>query len=525
MKRLTLFLFTSLVSVFTCSQNLTVNFDFDKWQVDEKSKVHILEFIKANNPTEVILEGFADTVGTTAYNRLLVKRRLEAIEDVLLDVDQTIRIKKNNFGEEKSLLNEVAFRKVDIISSSIKYSSKEPNYKLPQSFLIDNMNDTIIECEDGTKIEIPQNSLIVKETRTKPKGLIKFQVTEYYDVPEMIDANLTTQSGHEILETGGMLYIQAFSDDKECVIKDQFDIGINFRGITENDSMHVFTGIETKDGVDWELLKTKPVKEQIERDYFIVDNMPTFQGGNVGAFKSYVSVRLRYPVIAQEKGIQGRVLVSFIVDESGRIKNPKIVKSVHPSLDYEILRVLSLTPRWNPGTQKGRIVPVEIMIPFDFVLNSGLPIDSTNRQTSKPDFGAFVQSDSVIQKYEKQNELFKEFYLRTNKMGWINCDKFYNYSNKKDIIILDKASRADYYAIFNGNRSIMRPNSYNIKSKIIGFNNIPSNQIVKIIGFKIINDEVYFTSFETNMNNNTYSPTFERIDKEDLVDKMKTLDL
>ncbi|MCW3787630.1 TonB family protein [Plebeiibacterium sediminum] len=525
MKRLTLFLFTSLVSVFTFSQNLTVNFDFDKWQVDEKSKVHILEFIKANNPTEVILEGFADTVGTTTYNKLLVKRRLEAIEDVILDVDQTIRIEKNNFGEAKSLSNHVEFRKVDIFLPSIKYIPKEPNYKTSQGFLIDNMNDTIIECEDGTRIEIPQNSLIVRETQAKPKGLIRFEVTEYYDVPEMIDANLTTQSGHEILETGGMLYIQAFSDDKECVIKDQFDIGINFRGITENDSMHMFTGFETNDGVDWKLLKTKPVIEQIERDYFIVDNMPTFLGGSVGAFKSYVSSRLRYPVIAQEKGIQGRVLVSFIVDKSGSIKNPKIVKSVHPSLDYEILRVLSLTPRWIPGTQKGRIVPVEIMIPFDFILNSGLPIDSTNRQTSKADFDVFVQNDSVIQKYEKQNQLFKEFYLRTNKMGWINCDKFYYYQNKKDIKIHTKTVAGNYYAIFNENRSIMRPNSYNIKSQIIGFNNIPSNQKVMIIGFKIINDEVYFTSFETNPNNETYEPGFEKVDKEELVAKMKSLGL
>ncbi len=525
MKRLTLFLMTSLISVLTFSQNLTVNFDFDKWQVDEKAKVDIKQFLKAYNPTNVILKGFADSVGTANYNKMLVNRRLAAVEGVLLDVDKTIRIEQINFGEEKSLLNDVAFRKVDIFLASIKYNSKEPNYKMPQSFWVDNMKDTIIECEGGTKIEIPQHSLVIKETRTKPKGLIKFQITEYYDVPEIIDANLTTQSGQAILETGGMLYIQAFSDDKECVIKDTFDIGINFRGVTENDSMYVFTGLETKDGVDWELLETKILKEKAELVYFIVENMPTFLGGNVGAFNSYVNGRLRYPVIAQEKGIQGRVLVSFIIDESGMIKNPKIVKSVHPSLDNEVLRVLSLTPRWIPGSNNGKTVPVSVIIPFDFVLNGGLPIDTTNRQTQRVDFTSFKQSDSVIQKYAKQNELFKEFYLRTNKLGWINCDKFYNYQNKQDIKILAKTNSGNYYAIFNNNRSIMRPNSYDIKLKTLGFNNIPSNQKVKIIGFKIINDEVYFTSFETSMNKHTYTPTFEKIDKDELIDKMKTLDL
>lgn len=525
MKKLTLILMISSLSIFTFSQSLTVDFEFGKSQLDKKSKAYITEFVKANNPSEVILKGFADTVGTVFYNKLLVKRRLNVIEDVLRNIDETIEIETINFGEEKSASNDVGFRKVDIFLPQINYCRKVPNYKKPQSFLIDNINDTTIECENGTKIKIPKNSFIIKENEAMPKGLIELQVTEYYDISEMIDANLSTQSGHEILETGGMLYIQAFSNNNECVIGNKASIGINFRDITESDSMHVFTGNETDDGVDWELLNATLVKGKSEPVYFVVENMPTFLGGNMVAFKLYVCSRLKYPVIAQENGIQGKVLVSFIIDKSGMIKNPKINKSVHPSLDYEVLRVLSLTPNWTPGTQNGQPVSVSMTVPFEFILDGGLPMDKTNRMTTKSDFDTTVQNDSVIQKYKKQNEFFNEFFLRTNKLGWLNCDRFYRYQNKRDIKILAKTMYDNYYAIFNRNRSIMRPNSFNNKSKIIGFNNIPSNQNAMIIGFKFTNDEAYFTSFEANTNKDTYVPTFEKINKGELIDKMKKLGL
>jgi len=339
----------------------------------------------------------------------------------------------------------------------------------------------------------------------------------------MIDANLITQSGNEILETGGMLYMQAWFKEKECAIKNNSSIEIHFRNIIQSDSMHVFIGNETENGIDWELMDDS--EEFLIEEFIIVENMPTFLGGDISSFNKYVSSRLNYPIIAQENGIQGKVFVSFTIDEFGLIQNPKIERSVHPSLDYEVLRAISSTPRWTPGTQRGRPVSVQMNVPFNFVLDGGLPIDENNRITSVSEFDTFVQNDSVIQKYEETNAFISEFYLRTNKLGWINCDKFYRYPNKSDIKILVETVHESYFAIFNRNRSIMRPNSYNDKSKIRGFNNIPLNQNALIIGIKIANEETYFTSFETKQTEDIYSPKFEKIDKNELIDKMKKLGL
>lgn len=533
MKKLILISLFASLSILTLSQTFTVNFEFDKSQPDDKSINSLTDFIKTNNVKEVTLTGFADTVGTIDYNKLLVQRRLEAVSNALLKIDETIKVKKINFGEEKSTLNDAKFRKVDISFPQTTYREKQPNYKKPQSFLIDNKKDTIIECSGGTKIIIPKNTLIVKNTKSAPLGHVKLEITEYYAVHEMIDANLSTQSGNEILETGGMLYIQATFNEKECVIKDNSSIKIHFREITESDSMQVFTGNETENGIDWELTNDSRIDDldevsidKSEQSYFtIVEIMPTFMGGDKTAFGNYLSSQLKYPIIAQEDGIEGTVYVSFVIDEFGFIQNPKILKGVHPSLDYEALRAISSTPRWTPGIQNGRPVPVLITFPVIFILDGGLPVNANNRITTISEYSTLVENDSVLQKFERIDQFISVFYLRTNKLGWINCDRFYNNPNNSDIKILVDTEYESYFAVFNRNRSIMRPDSYNAISKIRGFNNIPSYQKVLILGIKFTNEETYFTSFEAKPTKDTYTPTFEKIDKKELIDKMKKLGL
>ena len=151
MKKLTIILLFTSLCVLTFSQTLTINFGFDKSHLDNKTITSITEFIKTNQPKEVNLTGFTDTVGTFGYNKLLAQRRLDAVENALLNIDQSIKIGKINYGEEKSSSNGIEFRKVDISLTQITYREKEPNYKNPQNFLIDNTNDTIIECLGGTK--------------------------------------------------------------------------------------------------------------------------------------------------------------------------------------------------------------------------------------------------------------------------------------------------------------------------------------------------------------------------------------
>ena len=104
-----------------------------------------------------------------------------------------------------------------------------------------------------------------------------------------------------------------------------------------------------------------------EEVFFIVEEMPEFPGGDL-ALRKFIANSVKYPEIAVENGIQGKVYVSFVVCKDGYVANAKIARGVEPSLDKEALRVVSSLPRWKPGVQRGQAVNVQYTVPINFVL-------------------------------------------------------------------------------------------------------------------------------------------------------------
>ena len=99
----------------------------------------------------------------------------------------------------------------------------------------------------------------------------------------------------------------------------------------------------------------------------VVEQMPSFKGGDA-ALMEWLSKNIKYPVVAEENGIQGRVVATFVVERDGSITDVKIVKSVDPSLDKEAVRVLKNMPKWIPGKQNGQAVRVKYTVPVTFRL-------------------------------------------------------------------------------------------------------------------------------------------------------------
>ena len=115
----------------------------------------------------------------------------------------------------------------------------------------------------------------------------------------------------------------------------------------------------------------KPVFNQPDKDsiYIAVDKMPVFPGGEI-ELVSFIGHHLKYPVEAQQKGIQGRILVKFIVSKSGKVENAQIVRGLDPSIDKEGLRVVSSLPDFIPGELKGEKVSVYYVLPITFKLTA-----------------------------------------------------------------------------------------------------------------------------------------------------------
>ncbi len=111
----------------------------------------------------------------------------------------------------------------------------------------------------------------------------------------------------------------------------------------------------------------KQEEEEETQVFFIVEDMPEFPGGEL-ALRKYIGNAIKYPVIAQENGIQGKVYVTFVVGKDGSISNATIARGVDPSLDKEALRVVNTLPKWKPGKQRGKPVNVSYTVPINFVL-------------------------------------------------------------------------------------------------------------------------------------------------------------
>ena len=118
------------------------------------------------------------------------------------------------------------------------------------------------------------------------------------------------------------------------------------------------------------VLNTDSVSTVKEKVIFqVVEKAPEFPGGMEECMK-FLGNSIKYPIVAQENGIQGTVIVSFVVTDEGDIQNPVIVKGVDPLLDAEALRVIKMMPKWKPGMQRGKAVNVKYTLPVSFRLSS-----------------------------------------------------------------------------------------------------------------------------------------------------------
>ena len=134
--------------------------------------------------------------------------------------------------------------------------------------------------------------------------------------------------------------------------------------------------IESEDDEDFEITIMDYAEEVIEEEvveeeaipFQLVEEKPSFQGGDANQFSKWVNQRLVYPEIAKENGVQGRVTLQFTVEKDGSITKVKVLRGVDPSLDKEAVRVVSSSPKWKPGKQRDRAVPVTYTFPVIFQL-------------------------------------------------------------------------------------------------------------------------------------------------------------
>ncbi len=180
----------------------------------------------------------------------------------------------------------------------------------------------------------PEEQLVAEETVMNSEKFTAYEMED--DAPEQV-----TKTQDEVAQSdvaiGAIDYDQG-SDEAEHVLK------VNEKVVDE----------------------VPPAVEET-KIFEVVEQMPSFPGGDA-ALMQFLSKNIKYPVVAEENGIQGRVIATFVVERDGSITDVKVVKSVDPSLDKEAIRVLKSMPKWIPGKQNGSAVRVKYTVPVTFRL-------------------------------------------------------------------------------------------------------------------------------------------------------------
>lgn len=161
---------------------------------------------------------------------------------------------------------------------------------------------------------------------------------------------------------------------KDSEVKEEDEIKLD--EVQKSDkAVGAFT-VEGNDEVGGAVLKAKediaapePPKHVVEETkiFTVVEQMPMYPGGEA-ALMGYLRDNIKYPTVAAENGVQGRVVVGFVVERDGSITDVNILRGVDPSLDREAMRVVKSMPRWNPGKQNGSAVRVKYQVPVSFRL-------------------------------------------------------------------------------------------------------------------------------------------------------------
>jgi protein TonB len=189
------------------------------------------------------------------------------------------------------------------------------------------------------RLDPPKEDEILKEVPVPPEPLrnsLKFNLPEIKPDEQLIEEQPLTQK--EIL------------DQKAAISNTTFDKG------SDDISAPVANSENTK------------IAEEPDVPLVMVDQMPQFPGGDREMLK-FIKLNLRYPIPAQQNGVQGTVILNFVVDREGKIINIKVVKGIGSGCDEESIRVLEKMPLWTPGKQRGQTVLVSFTMPIRFVLN------------------------------------------------------------------------------------------------------------------------------------------------------------
>ena len=318
--------------------------------------------------------------------------------------------------EVSNELAEISNVKVNDLTSIVKAREvKSVENSLDEKF---KLSGQVMEYE--SKKPVPGASVVIKGTTmgtlTDKEGRFTLSVKKG-DVLIVSYVGLQTQSVPVDAETNLVIWTRAdVQSMEEMVVVGYASDGQGTSSVEHSDKKVVAV-------VD--VPKTKKEVIQEEDIFQVVEEMPEFPGG-MGEAMKFIGKNIKYPVVAQQAKIEGRVIVQFVVERDGSVSSVEIMRGVSPDLDAEAIRVVSMMPKWNPGKQRGRAVAVKYTMPIIFRLQSpkpekeeATPIQHINLKVDKDSDGDNVD---LVKNYLKHRNTGTKVYVTEGKSPLVIID-------------------------------------------------------------------------------------------------------
>lgn len=433
---------------------------------------------------------------------------------------ESIKTKQKNLKNEKIETTNSAAAENKAPNNQEQKSKKKSLFskvqidKQSQFFMIDPNRDTFLICDEKTSLKIRANSFRNKISKKEITTPIKLSIQEYYRLNDIVLANLTTTSGNNLLETGGMVYLTAISNDKECEIREDSPIEIGFPYTRKKEGMQLFMGDRsTDDVIDWrvDIDSTNLSQEVIA----VPDVDASFPGGQLEFYK-FLAENLEYPPSLMDEGFSGKVYIKFVVTNTGEIQDVTIEKGNNSHFNKIAIDFVKKMPKWIPAQSNGRNVSSYYRIPINFKLNNDANVMSSSISPS-PTKIITNQNIAASTAYE-----INRYFLNTTKLGWINCDRFISERTPKVDVKFYLTGNA--MMIFHASKSILP--SYKIDDQQV-FSNVPINEKVTIIALKKVDQQLFiglkttFITGATEIDSIEFKPT----SFEELKEEMKKLEV
>ncbi|MEM9546518.1 MAG: OmpA family protein [Bacteroidota bacterium] len=500
--------------------------------------------------------------GSDAYNMELSQRRAEEVKQYLMqngvdasDIDVAFRGESDlvHLSSEDALKGKN--RRVSIVTTGYAYSNVQELVSLVEpdeedEFVIEPQRESKLTLSKGTDVLIPTDAFCMLDGTPVSNENIRIQFKEAFEYSDMVDQHLYTQTENQILETGGMIYIEATQNGKPLRLQDGKQIDLTFPSQEEvKEGMQLFTGVEDENGVIWEETgeEITSTTDNSQAPFIQVDlspllnldvkgrvipsldfaTMPTYPKavrkpnlpykGNYteekytlalekyhAALKRYEQDKIERPaklkawteeawrrkeLLFQHKKEYALTKVRTLVEQSlnrvrmdqDRVSHDRLIGILFSFLSKSVGKAEYDDWFHIRKTFGKEVVHVRKTIGLDFPMYEKMPTHYFFRELDNAIKD--VQRQVSARRYEMgylNKEDMARYVVATSKLGWINCDRFYEISEdlKMDLHFASISDDDEFYLIFKRMKSLIRPRK--LKGKVL-FNDVPIGEEVRLV--------------------------------------------